>query len=72
MNKALFKYEGCVLNGNNKVRMEHFKDYVWAVSGEQALMLLTRRYKQRFRLSEKAYVILKEKYLKEVKSNDSI
>lgn len=72
MNKALFKYEGPVLNGNNKVRMEHFKDYVWAVSGEQALMLLTRRYKQRFRLSEKAYVILKEKYLKEVKSNDSI
>ena len=72
MNKALFKFEGPVLNGNNKVRMEHFKDYVWAVSGEQALMLLTRRYKQRFRLSEKAYVILKEKYLKEVKSNDSI
>ena len=66
MNKTLFKYEGPVLNGNNKVRMEHFKDYVFAVSGEQALMLLTRRYKKKFSLSEKAYVKLKECYLKEV------
>ncbi len=64
--KQLFKYDGCVLNGNNQVRMQEYTDYVYANSKQQALMLLTRRYKKVNNLSERAFVRLKECYLEEV------
>ena len=63
--KTLFKYDGCVLNRNGQVRMREYTDYVYASSKQQALMLLTRRYKKNHNLSERASVILKEYYLKE-------
>lgn len=63
--KTLFKYDGCVLKLNGQVRMREYTDYVYANSKQQALMLLTRRYKKKHNLSERADVILKEKYMKE-------
>ena len=64
--KTLYKYDGCVLDGNNHVRMREYTDYVYANSKEQAILLLTRRYRKNNNLSTRAYVKLKEYYLKEV------
>lgn len=64
--KILYKYDGCVLDGNGHVRMQNYTDYVYAASKEQAIYLLTRRYKKANNLSERAYVKLKDYYLKEV------
>ena len=60
----LFKYDGPVLDGNNKVRNNNWQAYIQAYSISQALLLLSRRYKKQNPMC--SFCKLKHTYLKEV------
>lgn len=61
----LYKYDGPALNYNGQVRKSNWTAYVKAHSVNQALYILSLRYKREFRMC--SCVVLKSKYLEEVK-----
>ena len=66
MEKKLYKYEGCVLN-YSLVLTRDYTAYVYATSVEQALYVLTLRFKKENNLNERAKVKLLKESIKEVK-----